>query len=142
MAAAAHESGESDHMSGPMPEIKRKGSGQLPRMRPEQRKQAKALIRESCCNYEDGNCILLDAPCAQMISGSLCCRWFRWAVLPQDALLESILTASAETKQCVVCGKVFVPKSNRAKYCPDCACAVHRRQKTESERRRRSRVDN
>ena len=142
MAAAAHESGESDHMSGPMPEIKRKGSGKLPRMRPEQRKQAKALIRESCCNYEDGNCILLDNLCAQMISSSLCCRWFRRAVLPQDALLENSLTGSAEAKRCAVCGKLFVPNSNRAKYCPDCARSVHRRQKTESERRRRSGVDN
>ena len=32
-------------------------------------------------------------------------------------------------------------KSNRAKYCPDCAARVHRRQKTESERKRRSCVD-
>jgi len=30
-----------------------------------------------------------------------------------------------------------VPKANRAKYCPDCAARVHRRQKTESERKRR-----
>ena len=142
MAAAAHESGESDHMSGPMPEIKRKGSGQLPRIRPEQRKQAKALIRESCCNYDSGNCILLNNLCAQMISGTLCCRWFRWAVLPQDAILENRLTGGAETKRCAVCGKIFIPNSNRAMYCADCARTVRRRQKTESERRRRLGVDN
>ena len=35
----------------------------------------------------------------------------------------------------------FLPKSNRGKYCPDCAARVHRRQKTESERKRRSCVD-
>ena len=46
-----------------------------------------------------------------------------------------------ELKRCAVCGRVFVPKSNRAKYCPDCAARVHRRQKTESERKRRSCVD-
>lgn len=39
------------------------------------------------------------------------------------------------------CTCVFVPKSNRAKYCPGCAARVHRRQKTESERKRRSAVD-
>ena len=111
-------------------------------MKPEQRKRTGALIRAACCNYDSGNCICLDDVCAQMISGSLCCRWFRWAVLPQDALLESSLTGSAEAKRCAVCGKIFAPNSNRAKYCPDCARAVHRRQKTESERRRRSSVDN
>ena len=26
-----------------------------------------------------------------------------------------------DLKRCAVCGGVFVPKSNRAKYCPDCA---------------------
>ena len=114
----------------------------LPRMKPEQRKRTGALIRAACCNYDSGNCICLDDVCAQMISGSLCCRWFRWAVLPQDALLESSLTGSAEAKRCAVCGKLFVPNSNRAKYCTDCARTVHRRQKTESERRRRSSVDN
>ena len=129
-------------MNIPMPEIARKSGAQLPRMKPEQRKKARAMIRESCCNYENGNCILLDDLCAQIISCSICCRWFRWAVLPQDALLETILTGNAETKQCVVCGKLFVPKSNRAKYCHDCARSAHRRQKTESERRRRSRMDN
>ena len=46
-----------------------------------------------------------------------------------------------DLKRCVVCGGVFVPKSNRAKYCPGCAARVHRRQKTESERKRRSAVD-
>ena len=67
---------------------------------------------------------------------------FRWAVLPQDTLLENSLTGSAEAKRCTVCGKLFVSNSNRAKYCPACARAVHCRQKTESEWRRRSGVDN
>ena len=125
-----------------IPAIERSRTGMLPRMKPEQRKRTGALIRAACCNYDSGNCICLDDVCAQMISGSLCCRWFRWAVLPQDALLESSLTGSAEAKRCAVCGKIFAPNSNRAKYCPDCARAVRRRQKTESERRRRSGVDN
>ncbi len=46
-----------------------------------------------------------------------------------------------DLKRCAECGGVFVPKSNRGKYCPDCAARVHRRQKTESERKRRSAVD-
>lgn len=40
-------------------------------------------------------------------------------------------------KKCEVCGKLFKPKSNRAIYCNPCAKEVHRKQKTESERKRR-----
>ena len=125
-----------------MPKIERKADGSRPHMKPGQRKQANALIRESCCNFDSGNCNLFDEICPQTVSDSLCCKWFRWAVLPQDAVLENALTGSAEVKRCVECGRPFIPNSNRAKYCSDCAFTVHRRQKTESERRRRSGVDN
>lgn len=41
-----------------------------------------------CCNYDGGNCLLLDdgeeCVCPQSISYSLICRWFRAAVLPLD----------------------------------------------------------
>ena len=79
--------------------------------------------------------------CPQTISFSVCCKWFRWSVLPQIGTLEAEIFRDKELKRCAVCGRVFVPKSNRAKYCPDCAARVHRRQKTESERKRRSCVD-
>ena len=79
--------------------------------------------------------------CPQTISSSVCCKWFRWSVLPQVGTLEAEIFRDKELKRCAVCGSVFVPKSNRAKYCPDCAARVHRRQKTESERKRRSCVD-
>ena len=46
-----------------------------------------------CCNYEDGNCMLLDDgdthTCPQTISFSVCCKWFRWAVLPLAGTLEA-----------------------------------------------------
>ena len=106
-----------------LPPLERRPDGSLYRMTPAQRKQAASLIRRECCCCEDGNCIVLDdgdtCTCPQTVSFSVCCKWFRWAV----------------------CGGVFVPKSNRAKYCPGCAARVHRRQKTESERKRRSAVD-
>ena len=125
--------------------IESKPDGSLYRMTPAQRKQANALIRRECCNYEDGNCMLLDDgdthTCPQMISFSVCCKWFRQAVLPQDKPLEAEIFRDKDLKRCAVCGGVFVPKSNRGKYCPDCAARVHRRQKTESERKRRSAVD-
>ena len=79
--------------------------------------------------------------CPQTASFSVCCKWFRWSVLPQIGTLEAEIFRDKELKRCAVCGGVFVPKSNRAKYCPDCAARVHRRQKTESERKRRSCVD-
>ena len=76
--------------------------------------------------------------CPQTVSFSVCCKWFRWAVLPLDGTLEAEIFRDKDLKRCAVCGGVFVPKSNRAKYCPGCAARVHRRQKTESERKRRS----
>ena len=136
------EAAKTKSMSISVTKIERRPDGSLPRMKPGQRKQANALIRKSCCNFDHGNCILLDEACAQMISASLCCKWFRWAVLPQDTVLENSLIGSAEVKRCTECGRPFVPNSNRGKYCPDCAFIVHRRQKTESERKRRSGVDN
>ena len=103
-----------------LPPLERKPGSFLYRMTPAQRKQANALIRRECCHCDDGNCIALDDgdthTCPQTASFSVCCKWFR-------------------------CG-VFVPTSNRGKYCPDCAAVVHRRQKAESERKRRSSVDN
>ena len=128
-----------------LPPIERKPDGSLYRMTPAQRKQANALIRRECCNYEDGNCMPLDDgdthTCPQTISFSVCCKWFRWSVLPLDGTLEAEIFQDKDLKCCAVCGRVFVPKSNRAKYCPGCAARVHRRQKTESERKRRSCVD-
>ena len=128
-----------------LPPLERRPDGTHYRMTPAQRKQANALIRRECCNCEDGDCIALDdgdtCTCPQMISFSVCCKWFRWSVLPQIGTLEAEIFRDKELKRCAVCGRVFVPKSNRAKYCPDCAARVHRRQKTESERKRRSCVD-
>lgn len=129
-----------------LPPIERKPDGSLYRMTPAQRKQANSLIRRECCCYEGGDCIALDDgdshTCPQTISFSVCCKWFRWSVLPQAGTLEAEIFRGKDLKRCAVCGGVFVPKSNRAKYCPDCAARVHRRQKAESERKRRLSVDN
>ena len=128
-----------------LPPLECRPDGSLYRMTPAQRKRASALIRRECCCCEDGNCIALDdgdtCTCPQTISFSVCCKWFRWAVLPLDGTLEAEIFRDKDLKRCAVCGGVFVPKSNRAKYCPGCAARVHRRQKTESERKRRSCVD-
>ena len=65
--------------------IERNPDGSLPRMTPRQRQAAVKLIREICCNYDNGNCILLDngepCPCVQSISYSVNCKYFRWVLL-------------------------------------------------------------
>lgn len=57
----------------------------IPRMNYPQYRKARKLTHE-CCNYCDGNCLLLDdgeeCVCVQSISYSLLCRWFRAAVSP------------------------------------------------------------
>ena len=102
-----------------LPPVECKQDGSLYRMTPAQRKQANALIRRECCNYEDGNCMLLDDgdthTCPQMISFSVCCKWFRQAVLPQDKPLEAEIFRDKELKRCAICGRVFVPGAGCAK---------------------------
>ena len=112
----------------------------IPRMNYRQYRKARRLTHE-CCNYCDGNCLLLDdgeeCVCVQSISYSLLCRWFRAAVLPLDAALYAEISKSREeVKRCTVCGADFVPKSNRAKYCPDCAARVRRKKEAERQRQR------
>ena len=67
----------------------------LPRMNYQQYRKARKLVRE-CCNYCDGNCLLLDdgeeCVCVQSISYSLLCQWFRAAVLPLDVALRAEIT--------------------------------------------------
>ncbi len=111
---------------------------------PRQRRKVNALIRTSCCNYDRGNCIALDdgepCVCVQSISYTLCCTWFRDWLLPGTPILYSEIMEVKGVKRCE-CGALFQAKSNRAKYCAECACQVHRRQKTASDRKRRSRND-
>ena len=85
-----------------LPPIERRQDGSLYRMTPAQRKHANALIRRECCCYEDGNCMLLDDgdthTCPQTISFPVCCKWFRWSVLPQIGTLEAEILRDKELK--------------------------------------------
>ena len=112
----------------------------IPRMNYRQYRKARKLTHE-CCNYCDGNCLLLDdgeeCVCVQSITYSLLCRWFRAAVLPLDAALCAEISKSRdEVKRCVECGAVFTPKYNRAKYSPDCAARGRRKKEAERQRQR------
>ena len=114
----------------------------LPHFDYRQFQRVRGLVHQ-CCNNVYGNCLLLDdgwepCVCVQSISRSLICKYFRAAVLPLDRELETALLYKNKSKRCYQCGTLFRPGSNRGKYCPDCAAAVHRQQKAESERRRRA----
>ena len=74
-----------------LPPLEHRPDGSPYRITPPQKRRASGLIRRECCNCEDGNCLALDdgdtCACPQMISFSVCCKWFRWAVFAagQDA---------------------------------------------------------
>ena len=75
------------------------------RMDYRQHQAARRLVHE-CCNYDEGNCLLLDdgepCVCVQSISYSLMCRWFRVAVLPLDGELAAALLYQWSRKRCAV----------------------------------------
>ena len=77
---------------------------QIPVMNYPQYRRMRKLVHE-CCNYDNGNCVLLDdgeeCVCDQSISYSLLCKWFRCAVLPLDEPLETALLFREELKRCV-----------------------------------------
>ena len=108
----------------------------IPYMTYQQYRTARRLVHQ-CCNYDDGNCLVLECVCVQSISYSLICKWFRAAVLPQDTSLCAALLYRDQMKPCAVCSALFVPKSNRAKYCPDCALCMKRIKATECKRKQR-----
>ena len=76
-------------MSTKLPEIERKPDGTPCRMTLAQRKRSNSLICRECCNYDNGNCLLLDdgnpkparrrfrIPSAANGSAGRFCRWTR-----------------------------------------------------------------
>ena len=63
-----------------LPPLEHRPDGSPYRITPPQKRRASGLIRRECCNCEDGNCLALDdgdtCACPQMISFSVCCKWF------------------------------------------------------------------
>ena len=109
------------------------------RLEPKQSRRVNALVRRECCNYDNGNCILLDCTCPQTITYShIICKWFKTAVLPNDTLLYAELFHAEDKKRCTVCGTSFASKSNSVKYCPDCRKRITRQQAAERMRKRRT----
>lgn len=114
---------------------------ELKRLTPPQCRKANALVRRECCNYDGGNCLLLDdgdtCVCPQSISYSLLCKWFRAAVLPLDRELTAELFMPEDKRYCNVCGVSFASASNSVKYCPDCRKRITRKQAAERKRKQR-----
>ena len=115
------------------------------RYSPTAAKRINELVRKRCCNYNEGNCLLLDngepCVCPQIISYSLICKWVRAFVLPNDNELYIKLMKPEGAKICAECGKEFLSSANKEKYCIDCKRIVLRRQKAEYQRKRRLRVE-
>lgn len=115
------------------------------RMTYRQSRQVNTLIHRLCANCFEGNCLLLDdgetTVCPQTLTFSLCCTYFKAAVLPAEPALYAELMERGNAKKCAVCGKPFSSTSNAAKYCGICAANVHRRQVAESVRKLRANVN-
>lgn len=119
---------------------------QILTLTPKQSRSVNKLIRRECCNYDNGNCVLLDdgdaCVCPQTITYShIICKWFRKAVLPIDKDLHTEITKPKNLKRCANCGKNFESNANKTKYCDNCRIIVRRKKKAEYERNRRLRVD-
>ena len=112
---------------------------------PKQSRRVNKLIRKECCNFDNGNCILLDngdlCVCPQIITYShIICKWFKIAVLPIDKELHAELSKLKNLKKCAFCGKTFSSNANKTKYCDNCKIIVRRMKKAEYERNRRLRM--
>ena len=93
-----------------------------------------------CCNYDNGNCLLLDDECPQVKSPSLMCKYCKEVLLKdKDAELLNAELFPKETKgskrKCGYCGKSFVGHG-RAKYCCDnCKKKAHYKQQANYHRK-------
>ncbi len=74
------------------------------KIKPEQVGPVRQLVRCGCCNYEDGNCLLLVdgevQTCVQLIcSSAIYCRHFRENVFPAEKDLYETTIKQNETEE-------------------------------------------
>ena len=115
-------------------------ASKIPRMSEDQLKIARKLIKQHCCNFQQGSCIALDWSfcniCPQWNSYSLLCKWFRNAVMLNDKnFCHEVLYPNAQKRHCEICKRLFVPTGPNSKYCEACA----KEQKTNKARIRKAR---
>ena len=112
-----------------------------------------ALIKSDCANYfpDSGGkgtiknyCCLIDKTCIYF-GDSGRCNYFETSVLPLNPELEfkykstqgmNVLTLQKSCKQCL---NMFIPKSNKQKYCDDCI-EVRRREQSKLRMRSKRKV--
>ena len=113
----------------------------ISRMTYQQYRAARKLVHR-CCNYDEGNCLVLECVCVQNISYSLLCRWFRAAVLPQDTgLCDALFLApSVGKRRCRECQRIFSPPKHNTLYCSACAADRAKRSKRKWARKSRARA--
>lgn len=95
------------------------------------KQRLRKLITTHYASYDkEYGCLPLDCDCPMFgicYTNSTLCRYFRSAVLPEDAELEAVFTRTPTVK-CKQCGKPF-PVDGKRIYCSDhCAKEARRRQ--------------
>ncbi len=97
-------------------------NGKRPYMDYRQHRAACRLVHE-CCNYDNGNCLVLDdsepCVCVQSISYSLLCRWFISAVLPLDWKLEAALLHRGRAETLYRVRRAFSPQVKPGEILPE-----------------------
>lgn len=120
------------------------------------------LAHDECANYVRGKCEdpdrigkgEYDCDCVNhytITEGGINCDHFLMNVLPQDKELKERVwaliykpvegegeTKQRETKPCALCGKLFVPRNNRQKYCMECSYKADRKNRAKRARERRT----
>lgn len=115
------------------------------------------LAHEECANYVRGLCVDPDryeeceCDCINhytVMDGAINCDYFLLCVLPLDKELNELVWAEihkaiedereAGKHQCALCGKWFVPGSNRQKYCMECGYKADRKNRAKRARKRRT----
>ena len=97
--------------------------------------KTRTLAHKECCNYYYGRCVF-DHDCTvinprypTVQDGAIGCDYFLECVLPIDPELNKIVWAELlqdeeiecpAWKDCVWCGKPFLPNNNRQQYCSQC----------------------
>lgn len=113
----------------------------LPRLTEKQRISVNTLVKNECCNYDEGNCLLLDDGethcCPQLITYSLLCQYFRRAVLPLRPDLENEILSQKPKNVCRNCNKPFEKIHHNQLYCTQCAESRKKWSNTLSARRQR-----
>jgi len=91
------------------------------------------LIRKECCNYFPEECVGINKKCPMSLSykdsegrpAYKMCSWFEnFVLIRDDKLWHDILSNSSsdnfESKECSVCGKMFVATDGRQTMCATC----------------------